>query len=141
MEKQKVLHISVNHPFDSDPQNTRLQYRFAILLLLRTVDVICLTKMAAYTNHLFILFLFCLSSRISFLPWNESQSSLSCALAGDKMATKSLGNGLEVRTQINETGQKCATCSSEFSCGFSFLCSCERTLCVAQCRNQLDVRG
>lgn len=33
MEKQKVLHISVNHPVDSDPQNTQLQYRFAIFLL------------------------------------------------------------------------------------------------------------
>lgn len=54
------------------------------------------------------------------MPWNESQSSFSCALAGDKMATKSLGNGLEIRTQINETGQKCVTCSSEFSYGFSF---------------------
>lgn len=64
MEKQKVLHISVNHPFDSDPQNTRLQYRFAILLLLRTVDVNCVIRMAAYTNCLFILFLFCLSSRV-----------------------------------------------------------------------------
>lgn len=28
------------------------------------------------------------------------------------MATKSLGNGLEIRTQINETGQKCVTRSA-----------------------------
>lgn len=67
--------------------------------------------------------------------------SFSCALAGDKMATKSLGNGLEIRTQIIETGQKCVTCSSEFSCGFSFLCSCERTRCVARCWNQDDDSG
>lgn len=65
----------------------------------------------------------------SFLPWNESQSSFSCALAGDKMATKSLGNGLEIRTQINETGQKCVTCSSEFSYGFSFSAAV-KWLCV-----------
>lgn len=131
-----MLHISVNHPFGSEPQNTPLQYRFAILLLLRTVNVNCLTRMAAYTNHLFILFLFCLSSRISFLPWNESQSSFSCALAGDKMATKSLGNGLEIRTQINETGPKCVTCSGAFGCDFSFLCSWESCCLVLKSRCQ-----
>lgn len=132
MEKKKVLHVSVNHPFDSDPQNTQLQYGFATLLLLRTVDVNCVTRMAAYTNHLFILFLFCLSSRISFLSWNESLSSLFLVpLLVIKWQQRVLA--IEVRTQINETGQKCVTCSSEFSCGFSFLCSCERTRCVAWC--------
>lgn len=62
--KSRVLHISVNHAFDSGPQNTRLQYRFAIALLFRVVDANCLTRMAAYLNLLLILFLFCLSSRI-----------------------------------------------------------------------------
>lgn len=67
MEKQGALCISANHPFDSGPRNTRLQYRFGVLLL-GTVDANYLTRMAVYTNHLFILFLFCLSRRISFLP-------------------------------------------------------------------------
>lgn len=68
VEKHRAQHISVSHPFDSGSQNTRHQYRFEVVLLLRAVDANCLTRMAAYTNHLFILFLFCSSSRISFLP-------------------------------------------------------------------------
>lgn len=55
MEKQRVLHNSVNHPFGSGPQNTRLQYRFAALLL-RTADANCLTRMAVYTNRLSFYF-------------------------------------------------------------------------------------
>lgn len=73
-----------------------LQYRFAILLLLGTVDANCLTRMAAYTNHLFISVLFEQQDLFLALEWIAKLFFL-CPCC-DKMATKSLGNGLEIRT-------------------------------------------